>query len=607
MQDVLRHYQSEAVRLTWSYVRGNLTNPVICLPTGGGKTMVIAKMIEDCVSWQKRVVVATHNQELLVQIENTLIRNNIPCGIVSSGLGRSDWHSDVAICGIQSVYSKADYLGMRDIVFIDECHRVSDDPESMYQRLLTELRNYQPALKVIGLTATPYRMDQGLICGKEKTFSDISYDISVARLINEGYLTKLSSKISGHSIDTSLLTIRGNDFAESDQELAFMAISDLIVRDMVDRCDRANRQSVLIFCAGVDQASDVKQKLANLGHVCGVVTGTTSDRDREEYITAFRQREIRFLVNCNVLTEGFDAPVVDCIVLLRATISPGLFYQMAGRGLRLHEGKEYSLVCDYGQNLERHGPIDDINPPANKSKNGKPKVIQCPSCEEAVKPSFEQCPRCDHILLGKPCPRCELENVKSAEACFSCGQIFKEPEPQDAWVKIDTQPSQEAALKGERSDIWIPVVKFKVKKHVSKHEGKLPTLRLDFLADIYGFQKPIHSEFLCVEHSGYARQKAEQFWKSFCGLQLPTTIDLAIVEFTARLSAGELNLPKVIQLQKDKKNPKYNRIKNMSSRKSHVPDSFLVKPETAVETSIPSVPLDANNYLSDWEIDTFYF
>ena len=212
----------------------------------------------------------------------------------------------------------------------------------------------------------------------------MTYEVSVKQLINEGYLCKLRSKwLDG--VDSSKFRIMSTgDYSEEDQQDAFLAKVREITIDMHKRCN--DRKSIIVFCAGVKQAYAVQDILRDdCGeYSCHVITGETHDHDRAIFFDEFRQGLLRYLVNCNCLTEGFDARNVDCVVLQRATTSPGLYYQMAGRGLRTNPGKPECHVLDYGENISRHGPIDDIDPGhrRNKGKPGQAPVETCPNCKE---------------------------------------------------------------------------------------------------------------------------------------------------------------------------------------------------------------------------------
>ena len=565
MEIAARYYQSAAVECTWNYMRNQRDgNPCICIPTGGGKTIVIALMSRDCLGWGKRVLVATHSQELLLQGEKTLKRYDIDCGVYSAGLGRRDTEQKIVFCGIQSVYKQPHIFGRRDFVIVDECHRISDNENSMYAQFFRGLSELSP-IRICGLTATPYRLGQGLICGEDNWLNKIVYEVGVAELIEKKFLCDIRSKAGDGAIDTSQLKIRGNDFSEADQETAFMQNADRIVADVHARATITGRKSILIFCAGVAQAQDVRERLLAMGEACGLVTADTPDTVRAEYIAAFRDQELRWLVNVNVLTEGFDAPGVDCVALLRATVSPGLYYQMTGRGLRLSDTKGYCLLLDYGENVKRHGPLNQITPP-RKSGGGLPPTKNCPECGEIL--------------------------PAHADICTDCGFVFEKLEQKTPWEKINSRAADDEVIAKPVKPQWEPVALMEVRKHTPREEGKLPTLKLSFYANREKIGFAIAQQWLCVEHNGYARSKAEGVWNKLNPHDVcPTDSELAAVTLKKRLENGDIEPPTAILIKPDKANPKFMTILDYSWSDEHLPqdeldDDFGDKPFFTAKTDI---------------------
>jgi len=217
-----------------------------------------------------------------------------------------------------------------------------------------------PNVRLVGLTATPYRMTTGMICGPENLLNEVCYETSVRELIVQGYLCPLKTKAGRRKVDTTGLHIRGGEFIAGEVEA--LMDSGALVRDacaeIVDHT--RDRHSVLIFAAGVAHARHVRRVLGELGQECGFVCGETPAAERAETLARFREGALKYLVNVNVLTTGFDAPNIDCVAMLRPTNSPGLYYQMVGRSFRLHPDKTDSLVLDFGGNILRHGPVDAL-------------------------------------------------------------------------------------------------------------------------------------------------------------------------------------------------------------------------------------------------------
>ena len=418
----LYDYQKRAVDSTWAYIRQNQGNPCIVIPTGGGKTHVMAQMIADCLRWQKRVIVAAHTIELMRQLKGNLQAYGIDLkqvGFYSDSAGERETQKPVILATIQSIYSRPDVFGRRDVIFIDECHRVNPQDEStQYRRFFAGF----PGSKIIGLTATPYRLGSGLICDEGALFNAISCEVSIRELMfsDPPKLCRLRSKwVDG--IDTSKLSINGGEFTKDDEQKAFDEILETVCVDMYQRCK--DRKSIIVFCSGVQHCKDVADFIFHhYGEMGMVIEGTTPDDERQLAYDMFRNHKLRWLINYGVLTEGFDAKNIDAVVLQRATTSPGLYYQMAGRGLRLHPSKSDCLVLDYGENIARHGPIDKIEP-GKRRKQGQKKeapVKACPQCKEAVAIQAKECESCGYEWETEATPK--IKGRASNEDIISDGK-----------------------------------------------------------------------------------------------------------------------------------------------------------------------------------------
>ena len=506
------------------------------LPTGAGKSLTMSLMMRDALSWGKRCLLVTHRKELLQQIGATLSR--IGChdvGFYSAGLDRRDTSNAIILAGIQSVYNRAELFGPRDFIFVDEAHRI--DPiceKTMYGQLFSSM----PNARIIGFTATPYRLGTGYIVGEDSWLTAISYQISVAELIGKGYLSLLTSKwLNG--IDTSKLSISKGEFAENEQQAAFLACIEQTNADIYQRTQ--DRNSVIIFCSGVEAVEKTREFYLRQGIICGAITGDTPTDTREEYIQAFRAGHIKYLANCNVLTEGFDAPNVDAVVLARATLSPGLYYQMAGRGLRKHPGKESCLVLDYGENIARHGAIDDITP-AYKKSSGKPgmaPVKQCPHCFDAVAISALHCPTCDHEFVKED--KAKLTAKPSSRSILSSGE-----------------PKDEAP--------WLPIrsVAFRTQQTSS---GK-NAIRVAYYSDDRPIGQPVASELVNIE-SPKAKFFTDRWWLKFAFGTAPDSAEKAVSFLNSIYAAGKYKTPTAVQVLPQKNNPQYTQLK-FSFAKKHL-------------------------------------
>ncbi len=213
----LRPYQKEAIDSTFRYFADNDGNPLIVLPTGTGKSVVIAEFCRQTLKdWpDTKILVVTHVRELIKQNHDELktLWPEAPAGINSAGLKKRDYDPSIVFCGIQSVHKKASNFVKVDLVLIDEVHLVPRKTNTMYQRFLSNLKIMNPHMRVIGLTATPYRLDSGLLhTGKEALFDAVSYEAELKDMVDQGYLTRLMSKQPKTRLDVSSVSIRGGEF-----------------------------------------------------------------------------------------------------------------------------------------------------------------------------------------------------------------------------------------------------------------------------------------------------------------------------------------------------------------------------------------------------------
>lgn len=405
----LRPYQTASIEALYTYFSSNTGNPLIVLPTGAGKSLVLAAFIKQAIDQYPatRMMVLTHVKELIEQDARAIIRYwpQAPIGIWSAGLGQKTKHQ-VTVAGIQSVHKIPTKFSPIDLVLVDEAHLIPRSADTMYGRFLAGLRQHNAALKVIGLTATPYRMDSGiLIEGKDRIFTDIAYEANVADLIKDGYLCPLVAKRGATEADLSGVHVRGGEFVAG--ELQDAMDKDHLIQGALDEITRLahDRNHILTFCAGIEHANHVAQAARDRGWAADYVSGEMATGERDAKIQAFKDGKLRMLCNAMLLTTGFDYPSIDCIVMLRPTKSTGLYVQIMGRGLRKDGVKENTLVLDFAGNVQRHGPIDQIKV---KRKGGKGEGVSvapvkvCPDCQELVHTSVVECPSCGYEWARSP-------------------------------------------------------------------------------------------------------------------------------------------------------------------------------------------------------------
>lgn len=511
----LRFYQEAAVEAVYSHLRTRTDNPVVVLPTGSGKTPVIATICRDAVAWGGRVLVIAHVKELLVQSVDKLraICPDIKVGVYSAGLKKRDTDNQVIVAGIQSIYQRACELDAFDLILIDEAHMIPGSGEGMYRQFLADAKVVNPNVRVVGLTATDYRLDNGPICSPDNFLNDVCYEIGVKELIVAGYLSPLISK---RGCDESVTESEGLRVGSNGEFIAAEAESkmdaDAIVKSACAEivAYAHDRKAVLIFAMGVKHGQHIVQELADAhGIECGFVAGDTPDGERDELLARFKGeaksdlfgnalRPLKYLCNVNVLTTGFDAPHIDLVALLRMTNSPGLYYQMVGRGFRLADGKKNCLVLDFGGNIKRHGPIDDIRKPGSKSNRptGEAPAKECPKCRSVVATAYSICPDCGYEF---PPPERQRHTAEADDA-----SILKEPET-------------------------VATADFEVRRvYYSIHEKQKGDILSRTLRVEYDVGLRLVSDFVCIEHEGYARRKAEAWWKIRSEYDYPACIEDAL-------------------------------------------------------------------------------
>jgi DNA repair protein RadD len=354
----LRPYQHEAVEACLLALEDG-GSPVLALPTGSGKSRVIAAL---CERLPGRMLVATHRQELLEHnaAQLTAYQETAEHGIYSAGLKRRDREAQVIFGGIQSIYRQMDRLqqaGEFWTVIVDEAHRV---PPPSVRSMYGQVFEACPGAQRIGLTATPYRLDDGLLHEGEDTWFDCMPVHVGIRDLTPQWLSPLAGVLTAHDIDVSQVRSRAGEFVTSD--LSQAACEEQVVRGAVDELCRlgASRQKWLVFCVDVAHTRLVGLALGERGITAAVLLGETPQEERQAMLARFRSGEIQALVNCEVATTGFDIPDIDCVVLLRPTQSKALVVQMLGRGTRQAPGKVDCLVLDFAGNLDRHTPLDAL-------------------------------------------------------------------------------------------------------------------------------------------------------------------------------------------------------------------------------------------------------
>jgi DNA repair protein RadD len=519
----LRPYQQAAKAAVYEHLRTRDDNPCVVIPTAGGKTPIMASICKDAIGlWNGRVLVLAHVKELLEQTADKLTKicPEVRFGVYSAGLKRRDTDHQVIVAGIQSVYQRACELGAFDLILIDEAHLVPQEGDGMYRQFLADARVVNPNVRMIGFTATPFRMKTGPICTPDGFLNTICYEIGVRELIRDGYLCPLVTKAGRTKVDTGALHVRGGEFVADEVEnlMDQDALVEAACAEIIEHTH--GRRACLIFASGIHHGEHIVKLLAQKhGVECGFVCGDTGERDA--LLRRFRQGELKYLCNVNVLTTGFDATNIDCVVLLRPTLSPGLYYQMLGRGFRLHPGKLDCLVLDFGGNVLRHGPADQLQPPDAKRAGDRPAPAkECPECQAVIAAGYATCPHCGHAF---PPPQRRKHDSTASEAGILSRQV----------------KTTRYAVQDVRYSVY------------TRRDHATRSMRVDYKI---GWQK-YKSEWVCFEHDGYARHRAVHWWQRRSPDPVPDTAEDAV----AIASNGGVALTTVISVRSVAGEP-YDRI-----------------------------------------------
>ena len=522
MPKILRPYQQAAVASIFNwFTSGNTGHPLVVAPVAAGKSLIMAEFIRQVhsMSPRTRIVSVTHNKKLLEQNSEEL-RNQYPeCdfGFYCAGLNQKRLHNDVTFASIQSIYNKVEAFNRApEIILIDEVHLVSHNEETTYRKFIDSCMKLNPDCKVIGCTGTPFRSDTGRLDeGNGKLFDGICYQIEMSFMIEEGFWSKPITPKTNTVLSADGVGTRGGDYIVGQLEKA------IDVDDLTKSCVEeiiyhgVGREKWMIFTSGINHCQHVRDAIRVHGIKCEMVTSEQEQDENDSVIKAFRDGEIKCLVNVAMLTTGFDVPDIDLLAFMRPTRSPVLYIQTTGRGVRpvyedgydlstkegrlsaIASGKKKDvMILDFGNVINTLGPIDQIDiRKKEKREDAERQAITktCPSCGATCAPAQRFCYECSYQF-----PFAELESRSAKNAAILSNDI--EPETHEVW---------------NMSLRW------------HKKEGKdHPVMRV-----IYTTAAGPFSDWICFEHpkGGFAHNKAVAWHKERLPLfSVPTTVEKAV-------------------------------------------------------------------------------
>ena len=520
-----------------------------------GKSHVIAGFIHLVLSnWpDQRILNLTHVKELIEQSYSKLVSlwPAAPAGIYSAGLKRKEVHFPITFAGVASVVNNIDYFARTNLIIIDEADLVSPKDETMYMKIINRIREHNPRLRVIGLTATPWRSKEGSLINCGGIFTHICYDATGIEKFNwfleEGYLVPLVPKPTETELEVDVSTFRtvGGEFNQEDVQKA-VDVERITRRVLEEAADIGHdRKKWLIFCAGIQHCVHVSEILDQMGIPNGYVHSHRKEYPyphelRGQTLEQFKHGHLRAVSNNSVLSVGYDEPGIDLIIHLKPMNTSRRWVQELGRGTRTNYAPGYDLntkegrleaiymsdkrncmVLDYGRNTERLGPINDPVMPEPKRRGKK-------------KDSPVQ-----RVAPVKVCPNCTTYIPYVARECFHCGYQYPEEE-----VRLENTASEKALIATTTEPVIeeFPVDYVTYKKH-TKANTNSSTFQITYYSNVQSFREfiPIGSE--------RGRRYSNFWWHERTGEFCPDSIDEALKQ------VSKLKVPVKLRVWTNKQYP----------------------------------------------------
>lgn len=522
----LRRYQEEAVQAVRESLRNPSSRPLLVLPTGSGKSHILAEVANLAFKKGNKTLILAHRKELISQNTEKIEGLGLEVGIYCASLKRKETDKQITVGTITSVINNLDAFNPQ-IIIVDEAHRISSKDEGQYRRLLKHFKD----ARAIGLTATPFRLSgqrNNSIVGEDKFFSEIAYQASIQDLIKQGFLSPLVTFTEGEKqAELKGLKKIAGDYQLEEAYQAMDKVQQHITNDIEKSLD-GSRESAIVFCCNVAHAESINADLVKRGIASRCITGNTDQEYRDASIQAMRDKKVSVLCGCDIFIEGFDVPHIDLVVLARPTKSMSRYVQMVGRGLRISEGKEDCCCLDYGNNIEEHGPLNLLQ---LDTSGGSPKY---------------------NLPDYKVCKECGCVNKLTASTCVECQTAFQRREPTDPTLNLSSSYSKRSLI--EKNPIYkARVVYLEAYKRKSKNGDNMLVFEYDVSR---GFANETITEFILLEHSGFAKKNAQSLMKKRFGVTF-SDVDSAIAHIKYVKNNVRLSLA---TFDHSKGNPKYPKV-----------------------------------------------
>jgi DNA repair protein RadD len=448
-----------------------------------GKSVIIAGFIKYAMQYpNQRILIATHVKELIVQNNDKLkaIWPNAPTGIFSAGLKSRDTFAPITFAGIGTLAKSIEQFGHIDLLLVDEAHLISPNENTQYRDVIKKLMLRNPALKVVGFSATGYRKGQGKLTDDGGIFTDVALDLctpdNFKMFFANNWLVPPIPKRMNTMIDVTKVGITAGEF-NAGQLQAACDVEQTTQKALEEFCSLAwDRKAWLLFCSGIEHAEHTAEILTHMGIPTGCIH--SKRKDRSKILEAWIAGELRAVTNNDCLTTGIDFPAIDAIAMLRPTMSTSLWVQMIGRGLRPSEDKHNCIIADFAGNTERLGPIDD---PCIPRKPGLKQKGEMPV---------------------KICDACGCYNHTRAPVCDYCGAEFTFKN------KLNEQASTHELISGEPPIVeTFTVDRVIYRRHTSKSSGNA-MINVQYYCNMKMF-----NDYLNFDGGSYGKKLATDWWR----------------------------------------------------------------------------------------------
>jgi len=527
MKHESRPYQDRIVEAVVDYLCDHEGNPLVAAAGGTGKSFCMARLVKRFIDdWpETNIIVLAQDAKLLTQNSNELLRywKNAPMGIYSSGLKQRDTAQKVIFAGIQSVHNRGEEFGKRHVVLIDEADLVSPKDDALYNKFLDKLREKNPNLRVVGFTASPWRLGTGCLTNLplwDKIVINLTQGDEFMWFIDNGYLAPLINKAGVKQLDITDIGMKMGEFEEKALQAA--TDTDEMNAAVVSEAIKygADRKHWICFSAGVLHGQHLTKIFNSRGVATEMLSGKDTMEHRKEIEAKWRAGEIRCVVNCGLYGRGFDFPGIDLIIFARATQSPALWLQCCVRGSRMAPDKENCLIIDMVDNTGRLGPINAIRTPAPRRKgDGAPG-------EQPM----------------KICPNCFSYRPTQEKVCADCGTPFP-----PAKTLRKTASDKDILVRSEKveaqiEDFYVRGIRYKA--HVSKTGNESMKCSYSVGTQTFAEYKIFGSE------NKWITKNLEIWWTHRSGLlPIPESVEEALER------TSELRIPTVIRVDVSKKYP----------------------------------------------------